>query len=115
MRALLCSLFYRGWSPQSACADNIAWFSPLYSHAVTVLGAQRVGIYTGANSWNRITCNSTAFSDALLWYPRWDKNPSFAGFVPYGGWTAPTEKQFTGNDFACDIHLDFDYRESGQC
>ena len=103
------------WEPESGCQKNVDWFTPLYQHAIDVLGSPRVGIYTTTSTWSRITCNSKAFIGSMLWYARWDKNPSFDGFLPFGSWDQPFEKQFTGNDGACDIHLDFDYRGSGVC
>lgn len=103
------------WSAESECDENIEWFAPLFAHAQDLLGVERVGIYTTGRQWQQITCDSEKFSSALLWYASWNDSPSFANFVPFGGWDQPFAKQFTGNDFACDIHLDFDYRESGEC
>jgi len=103
------------WWPESECDKNLAWFTPLYKHAVSVLGAENVGIYTLGSMWQRITCGSTAFSETPMWWASWNKVPSYANYVPFGGWAAPSMKQFTGNDHACDINLDFDYRADGKC
>ena len=104
------------WAPPEQCSQNVEWFLPLYNHALEKLGAGRVGIYSLKSMWDDITCaDSTNFTSAKLWYARWDHQPSFANFTAFGSWTSPDSKQFTGNDFACDIHLDFDYRESGVC
>lgn len=104
------------WLPVEQCAQNEAWFTPLYQRAVEVLGEDRVGIYSVTSMWQRIMCPSTvAFRGAQLWYAKWDKQPSFDGFTPFGTWQQPDQKQFTGNDHACDINLDFDFRKDGKC
>lgn len=103
------------WDPQANCQDNIDWFMPLFLHAQDVLGKDRVGIYTVSSMWNRITCNSTRFDSALLWYAHWDAKPTTSDYTQIGGWTKPHTKQFTGNDHSCGVNLDMDYRPSGEC
>ena len=77
-----------------------------------------MGIYSGNNFYASAMCNSTLFSSmgVELWYARWDHEPSFANFLPFGGWSQPHTKQY--NDVAapqCDVNTDADYRASGDC
>ena len=53
-----------------------------------------VGIRTNILDYNAIIGTFTGFSNLPLWYVQYDSTPSFAGFVPFGGWTKPTMKSF---------------------
>lgn len=41
-----------------------------------------------------------------LWYPHYDGSPSYSDFVPFGGWTSPSMKQFAGDSWICNVEVD---------
>ena len=55
--------------------------------AVAACGHFPCGIYTRASWWRPYTANSNAFAHLPLWYAHYDGRASFAGYVPFGGWT----------------------------
>jgi hypothetical protein len=58
----------------------------------------KVGIYTNNNSWMTIVGIDWAeFSRLPLWWPRYNKEPNFAHFVPFGGWKLPAMHQYEGD------------------
>ncbi|MCB9762791.1 MAG: hypothetical protein H6739_23525 [Alphaproteobacteria bacterium] len=69
--------------------------------AELILAAQArrlsVGVYTSASAWAQITGSTTRFADLPLWYYHWDAQDNFDDFQAFGGWTAPTMKQYFGN------------------
>lgn len=38
--------------------------------------------------------------------PHYDGSPSFSDFTPFGGWSAPTIKQFKGDTTLCGKGVD---------
>lgn len=59
------------------------------ANAVTAAGGQ-VGIYASASMWSTIAGSSCTFASSYpLWWPHYDKSPSFGNFAAFGGWTAP--------------------------
>lgn len=45
-----------------------------------------------------------------LWYARYDNNPSFSDFLPFGGWKVPNVKQYKGTSELCGASVDRNYR-----
>jgi GH25 family lysozyme M1 (1,4-beta-N-acetylmuramidase) len=73
-----------------------------------------VGIYASGYMWNEILGSKEAcpsFTDVPLWYAHYDNNPAFDDWTTskFGGWAAPTIKQYNGNSRICGIQLDLDY------
>ena len=63
--------------------------------------------------WNQImggTDKCPRFVNLPLWYARYDGNPSFEGFTPFGGWTKPYIKQYKGTTPFCNASIDLNYR-----
>lgn len=57
----------------------------------------QAGVYTGRWFWVGYMGNTTAFKSYPLWDANYDGVPDpDLGFVPYGGWTHPTIKQYQG-------------------
>ena len=69
----------------------------------------RFGIYTSIRSWTAIVGDWTELSNEMLWYSQWNGAASFEGFKPFGGWTKPSVKQYSGNQRLCNIDVDFDF------
>ncbi|KAH3765864.1 Glycoside hydrolase, superfamily [Pelomyxa schiedti] len=71
---------------------------------------QTVGVYVSSYEWSIIMGSAcTIASDTLLWYPHWDDNLSFSDFVPFGGWTEPTMKQYSDKEHICSLNEDADW------
>jgi len=74
-----------------------------------------VGIYTSKSQWTEVMGSSFQGGANLpLWYSHYDNNPSFSDFAKsaignYGGWTAPTIKQYQGDQSACGCNTDFNW------
>ncbi len=64
-------------------------------------GEGLVGIYTRSNWWQSFAGNTEVFGPWPLWDAFYNGVPNFDYFVPYGGWSAPTMKQY-----AVDVILD---------
>uniref|UniRef100_A0A914CID3 Lysozyme n=1 Tax=Acrobeloides nanus TaxID=290746 RepID=A0A914CID3_9BILA len=71
----------------------------------------RVGIYTNANNWNTIVGAWTGTSSLPLWWAKYDGQQNFGSFSPFGGWSAPTIKQYEGDvNGPCGVSLDQNWR-----
>eukprot|EP01022_Parablepharisma_sp_SALTPOND_P026932 TRINITY_DN65250_c0_g1_i1.p3 TRINITY_DN65250_c0_g1~~TRINITY_DN65250_c0_g1_i1.p3 ORF type:complete len:215 (-),score=13.72 TRINITY_DN65250_c0_g1_i1:101-745(-) len=76
---------------------------------------KKAGIYTSTHSWNAIVGNDwDELSRLPLWYPHYDKHPSFKDFKSFGGWHKPLMKQYVGNEKVCGGTVDLNYFEQ-QC
>jgi hypothetical protein len=42
-------------------------------------------------------------------YARYDNNPSFSDWVPFGGWQTPMIKQFMDGPPVCGVSMDHNY------
>jgi hypothetical protein len=65
-----------------------------------------VGVYSSQYWWNSIVgASCTAGSDAAtdLWYADWNGAKNFTDFTPFGGWTFPTMKQYSGTVDICGL------------
>ncbi len=68
-----------------------------------------VGMYTSLVQWSAIMGSSDhQFAAYPLWYAAYQTppNPSFSDFKPFGGWTQPTLKQFTGSTVSSGVGYD---------
>jgi GH25 family lysozyme M1 (1,4-beta-N-acetylmuramidase) len=95
-----------GWS-SSDLAGNAAFLASLVQ-AAEGLGLT-VGIYASPSGWVNImgpTC--LQFARYPLWYAHWETPPnaSFSDFVPFGGWTKASRKQFAGNQTSGGVSYD---------
>ncbi len=59
-------------------------------------GAAPCGIYTGPGFWKSYTGNTSAFTSVPLWYALYNGKTSLSDWKTeaFGGWAAPTAKQF---------------------
>lgn len=75
--------------------------------ALAACGAMPCGIYTARWWWNPATKGSNAFSNVPLWYAYYDDDPSLGtwSWQSFGGWLAPTAKQFD-EVYVCGIDVD---------
>lgn len=81
-----------------------AWVVGRIQAAVSFLGSQCAGIYTGSWWWKPATGDSREFAHLPLWHAAYPYGrgrlpptgyvPSFDDFAPYGGWTRPTVWQY---------------------
>ena len=98
-------------NPDARCAwsanttRNCAFLDELLAAAVAgVAPGQSVGVYSSIHMWTSLMttpadpagCTVGASRGLNLWYPHYENppNPSFSDFKPFGGWTAPSIKQF---------------------
>jgi len=51
-------------------------------------------------------CTAGASAGAPVWYAHYDGNPSFSDWVPFGGWSHPAVKQYSGTGSLCGIGID---------
>ncbi len=75
---------------------------------------KKVGVYASASQWNSIlgsksACTEVATMASELWYPHYDKNPSFSDFASFGGWSKPAIKQYQGDITVCGVDSDLNY------
>ncbi|KAI8081285.1 glycoside hydrolase family 25 protein [Halteromyces radiatus] len=69
------------------------------------------GVYSSQSQWETVTgsTNWELDSSKPLWYAHYDNNPSFSDFTAFGGWTAPTAKQYAGDASLCGGSFDLNY------
>lgn len=98
--------------------ETFAWSSNLSSNQNFITAmvnqlkslGQHIGVYTNYYNWQAIVGLSwTGCSSLPLWYAHYDNNPSFSDFVPFGGWTTPSIKQYNDDTTACGIKVDLNY------
>ena len=95
------------WSSDTSA--NVEFIQGMVNEALAL--NVTLGIYTSKHYWVPITGDSTAFSDYPLWYPHYEStpNPSFSDFEPFGGWSAPTIKQYKGTTSMCSASVDLNW------
>ena len=55
-----------------------------------------IGVYTSERDWRHIVgLDWTNLHELPLWYSHFDNNPTFSDFLPFGGWTKPSIKQYS--------------------
>ncbi|GMR58921.1 hypothetical protein PMAYCL1PPCAC_29116, partial [Pristionchus mayeri] len=57
----------------------------------------KVGIYTERIWWAEIVGDWTGGAELPLWWAHWNKETSMDHFHSFGGWTAPTLHQISGD------------------
>ena len=72
------------------------------------------GIYGGKNSWVAIFGSASAYTYPAtqglpLWYAHYDNSPSFSDWTAYGGWSAPSIKQYLGDETSCGASIDYNW------
>jgi len=68
------------------------------------------GVYSSASQWNPIFGGGFSYGANLpLWYADYDGEPSFDDFSGFGGWGAPTIKQFTDQGSKCGVSYDISW------
>ena len=87
------------WNPDAACdwsATNKSYNCEFVSGLVQAAAQENVpfGVYSGHTFWSEYLSECTAASLLPLWYAAYDGRKSFQGWTPYGGWTAPSIKQY---------------------
>lgn len=117
------NLYDRIWidietNPSSGCswndhdAESNCQFTLELVKAVRARG-KPVGIYASKYMWGTIYKSYTACPQAAfevpLWYPHYDDNPSFSDFSEFGGWKAPTIKQYHNTMSFCGLSIDRNY------
>eukprot|EP00049_Salpingoeca_infusionum_P017566 m.353485 g.353485 ORF g.353485 m.353485 type:complete len:243 (+) comp16772_c0_seq1:62-790(+) len=95
----------------SSQSENQAFFQGLVSQAKAM--GIRLGVYTSASQWNPIMGSYTGGSSFPLWYAHYDGNPSFSDFEPFGGWSAPSIKQYQGTTSMCSAGVDLSWYPDG--
>ena len=71
--------------------------------------ALKPGIFTFSPTWDRLMGKDCSeFGPLPLWYIRWNSNPEPNDFLPFGGWTKPTAKQYDTGEEDCSIEYDLD-------
>jgi len=93
-----------GWSTATGCTFFTDLLASLRARGVTV------GTYASQYEWS-ITVGSscTAGTSTPLWYAHYDGSPNFNDFTPFGGWTTPTAKQYSGTGSLCGFSIDEDW------
>jgi len=93
-------------------ASNQAWYQQL----VDSCSANGVpcGVYSSNSQWSALFGSSSYSygSELPLWYAHYDYYPSFGDFSPFGGWTSPHAKQYSGTSYSCDMGIDTNYSPS---
>lgn len=70
-------------------------------------GHKTTGVYASESEWSSIMGSYyTGGSDHQLWYPHYDRKPSFSDFKPFGGWPQPRIKQYAGDVSLCGTDVD---------
>lgn len=99
---------WNGYTSEQNCNFTLELISATKARNVPV------GVYASRYMWNLIygsydACPQAAF-EMPLWYPHYDTNPSFSDFVPFGGWSTPTIKQYQGTSAVCGISVDRNWK-----
>jgi hypothetical protein len=96
-----------GWS--SNFSANCVFVAELVAAAAQL--NVTAGMYASAHEWG-LTAGAacTAGSELELWYPRYDNVTSFADFAPFGGFTAPSIKQYWDTHTLCGVGVDDNWR-----
>jgi GH25 family lysozyme M1 (1,4-beta-N-acetylmuramidase) len=81
------------------------------TEAINAIKAQGkyAGIFTSATNWQSIFGSSSAcpsVGSAPLWYAHYDHVQEFSDFKPFGGWSAPSMKQFASGVPLCGADVD---------
>lgn len=104
------------WSSTNKTA-NCEYLRSLVDAVIEHAGVP-VGVYSSLHMWTLWMADASApdacdvhpsgpaGADFPLWYPHYDKNPSFSDFTPFGGWTTPSMKQYWDTNNLCGFGVD---------
>ena len=70
------------------------------------------GIYSSYYQWQNIMgdpSSCTGLGNVPLWYAHYDNWMSFDDFNPFGGWSSPNMKQYTGDATLCGAGVDLTF------
>jgi hypothetical protein len=98
------------WDPITGGASNFG-NSPLWYNQSIVL---KLGPLVPLSSFGQpFSLSITLVLNflSICRYAHYDNNPSFSDFVPFGGWSQPTIKQFAGDQTVCGIDTDLNYSQ----
>jgi hypothetical protein len=77
--------------------------------------ATSCGIYSSQSQWVALfgsasKVDSTA-AQLPVWYARYPTNqsPTLSDFQPFGGWSAPSMKQYAADATVCTLDVDLDF------
>jgi hypothetical protein len=121
MDAISANLYGMAWidvesNPSSGCGwgndydGNCAFLTEIVN-AIKARG-KNPGIYASMYQWQTILGSTYAcpgLASQQLWYAHYDNNPSFSDFNPFGGWSKPNIKQYTGTTSFCGAGTDSDF------
>ena len=94
-----------GWSDP---ADNCNYMQALVNAANA--NGVNYGIYASAYMWGSIMGDGcTVGGSNPLWYAHYDGDAGFDDFSPFGGWSTPAMKQYTGTSNLCGFGVDNDW------
>lgn len=88
---------------------NTRFIERLASKASSLTSA-RVGIYSSHSQWEPITGDSHDLKQYPLWWATYNYQPSFSGFVAFGGWKTPFMHQYKGSVGLCGANVDVNWR-----
>jgi hypothetical protein len=94
-------------STDDTLSRDVGWIERTMFRCGQEFGVGRIGIYTSRGWWERYTGNNTEYSIFPLWDANWDNQADLTAFTPYGGWTAPTMKQYAGDRDLWGMKVDF--------
>lgn len=87
----------------------------LIDEGIAALGGAPGGIYTGQGWWQSYLEDTGAYAEQPLWYARYDGEATLDGWSDpaeeesFGGWTAPTGKQYADyHVHTCELPVDLD-------
>lgn len=91
------------WPSDQSSAQS-AFTSLLAAFKATGLS---LGISTAASDWSSIFgADFSPASDLPLMYAHFDGVQSFSDFAPFGGWSTPTAKTYSGDTRLCGVQID---------
>lgn len=97
----------QGWNLNDK-AHNRQFVQAMFDEAVK--HGKKVGVYSGIYSWRAIVGDDWhAGAKFPLWWPHWDKKPSFKNFKSYGGWKSAFMKQYDHDHTDCKVKYDLNY------
>lgn len=70
------------------------------------------GVYSNWNSWSEIVGSDWDYAQQKglpIWYPHYDGVRSFSDFKSFGGWGAPSIKQYAGDKTVCGVDVDINF------
>jgi hypothetical protein len=91
---------------QGSASSNHQWMMDALAEGGKRIGASRLGIYSSQYEWGQVMGSLSGPTSYPVWYADYDGQPSFNGFLRFGGWTNPAMKQWSGNNNICGASVD---------